>query len=471
MAKTILLADDSVTIQKVVELTFMDQDYQVTATGDGTSALEQLPALGPHLVIADVHMPGADGYEVCRQTKERHPEIPVLLLVGTFEQFDEAKAAAVGADGHLKKPFDSQDLLSQVESLIARSGAAEAAPPPAAAWPTAMPPAEADVFGAAQPLVGNLEPPSLETSAAPAGDVWGALPGAGLPGAGLPGAGLPDAGLPDAGLPAVEAAPVAEPEAPAFTTSPVDDFAASPPMADLDQDVTDTAAVDLGAIGTAPEPPAFGLVPPAEVESVDELPAAVPMAAPMAAEPEPAALVEKLEAPSLELPSLEAPSLEAPPIEDFAPFDDEPAVEEAPEPWAPVMEPEPLMEAAPEAAEVVDEPAFDEPAFDEPIAAEPAAVAPAVEEPESEDSAVAEPAAEEPAVAEPVAEAAVAEPATPAAANGSGPLSDDDVERIARRVAELMGEKALQDVAWEVLPDLAEVIIKERIRELESQVV
>ena len=70
MAKTILLADDSVTIQKVVELTFMDQDYQVVATGNGTSALEQLAELGPDLVIADVHMPGADGYEVCRQTKD-----------------------------------------------------------------------------------------------------------------------------------------------------------------------------------------------------------------------------------------------------------------------------------------------------------------------------------------------------------------------------------------------------------------
>ena len=62
MAKTILLADDSLTIQKVVELTFMDQDYQVFAVGDGQSALNRWAESRPDVVIADVHMPGADGY-------------------------------------------------------------------------------------------------------------------------------------------------------------------------------------------------------------------------------------------------------------------------------------------------------------------------------------------------------------------------------------------------------------------------
>ena len=129
MAKTILLADDSVTIQKVVELTFMDENYRVVATGDGSEALEKLAEVDPDVVIADVHMPGADGYEVCEKIKALRPATPVLLLVGTFEQFDESKATAAGADAHLKKPFDSQDLLDLVESLMSRSTAdADAAP-------------------------------------------------------------------------------------------------------------------------------------------------------------------------------------------------------------------------------------------------------------------------------------------------------------------------------------------------------
>jgi DNA-binding response OmpR family regulator len=120
MNKTILLADDSVTIRKVVELTFMDEDFELIAVGSGTEALERFDR-GIDLVIADVHMPGATGYEVCRQVKEESANTPVLLLAGTFEEFDEGAASEAGADDFLKKPFDSQDLLNRVRELLERS--------------------------------------------------------------------------------------------------------------------------------------------------------------------------------------------------------------------------------------------------------------------------------------------------------------------------------------------------------------
>ncbi|MEE8278795.1 MAG: response regulator [Thermoanaerobaculia bacterium] len=126
MSKTILLADDSLTIQKVVELTFMEEDYEVVAVSNGDEALAQLGELTPALVIADVHMPGASGLEVCRKVKESHPGVPVLLLVGTFETFDESQVEASGADGHLKKPFDSQELLRLAERLVEGTGTQEA---------------------------------------------------------------------------------------------------------------------------------------------------------------------------------------------------------------------------------------------------------------------------------------------------------------------------------------------------------
>jgi CheY-like chemotaxis protein len=122
MSKTILLADDSLTIQKVVELTFMEEDFDVVSVSDGDHALAKLEELIPALVIADVHMPGASGYEVCSQVKALHPRVPVLLLVGTFETFDEEEASAAGADSHLKKPFDSQELLQIVEGLVGTTG-------------------------------------------------------------------------------------------------------------------------------------------------------------------------------------------------------------------------------------------------------------------------------------------------------------------------------------------------------------
>ena len=102
----------------------MDEDYEVRAVSNGDEAVALLSSLNPDFVIADVHMPGANGYEVCRRAKQSRPDRPVLLLVGTFEPFDEGQARAAGADSHLKKPFDSQELLQRVEELLASAGSA-----------------------------------------------------------------------------------------------------------------------------------------------------------------------------------------------------------------------------------------------------------------------------------------------------------------------------------------------------------
>ena len=147
MSRTVLLADDSVTIQKVVELTFLEHDLDVVAVGSGDDALARLQKLDPALVIADVHMPGADGFEVCREVKKRDSKIPVLLLVGTFEPFDPDQVEACGAQGFLKKPFDSQELLRVSLGLVGQAagepGAAPAeavqASPPAPSQPPAQP--------------------------------------------------------------------------------------------------------------------------------------------------------------------------------------------------------------------------------------------------------------------------------------------------------------------------------------------
>jgi len=235
MTRTILLADDSVTIQKVVELTFLDEDFKVVTVGDGAEAIGRLEETRPDLVIADVHMPGADGYEVAETVGRVLPGTPVILLVGTFEVFDADRAARAGATEHLKKPFDSQELLRRVKDLLA----------------------------AAPPVTPRFESPAV---------------------------------------------PALEPEAPIFVPE-----------------------VELPDLAPAPEEPVAAYEPP-----------------PFAAIPEPAA--------------------------------------------------------------------------------------------------------------------------APAAATAAGALSDADVDRIARRVVELIGGDVVRDVAWEVVPDLAEVLLQARIRELEASV-
>lgn len=134
--RKLLLADDSVTIQKVVNLTFADEGIEVIAVGDGNSAVTAFADTKPDIVLADVNMPGLSGYEVCERIRGGGPKsgVPVILLVGSFEQFDQARAAHAGANAHITKPFQSiRQLVTMVTELLADA----AAPIPAPAASTA----------------------------------------------------------------------------------------------------------------------------------------------------------------------------------------------------------------------------------------------------------------------------------------------------------------------------------------------
>lgn len=119
--RRLLLADDSVTIQKVVNLTFADEGIEVFAVSDGNEAVDRLLEISPDLIMADVNMPGISGYQVCeriRQT-EKFKRTPVILLVGSFEPFDEEEARRVGASDYLTKPFQSiRQLVNKVSDLL-----------------------------------------------------------------------------------------------------------------------------------------------------------------------------------------------------------------------------------------------------------------------------------------------------------------------------------------------------------------
>jgi CheY-like chemotaxis protein len=120
MPKKLLLADDSVTIQRVIELTFSGEDVQVLAVSDGEEAIARIPAEKPDIILADIGMPKRSGYEVSAFVKGR-PElahIPVLLLAGAFEPVDEAKAKEAGCDGVLVKPFEPQHVIARVRELL-----------------------------------------------------------------------------------------------------------------------------------------------------------------------------------------------------------------------------------------------------------------------------------------------------------------------------------------------------------------
>jgi len=120
MGCKLLLADDSITIQKVVGIIFANEDYDLTVVGNGTVALEKAREIIPDIILADALMPGNNGYEVCEEVRKDPAlsHIPLLLMTGAFEPFDEDKARRCGADDFITKPFESQHLITKVKTLL-----------------------------------------------------------------------------------------------------------------------------------------------------------------------------------------------------------------------------------------------------------------------------------------------------------------------------------------------------------------
>ncbi len=166
MSKKLLLADDSITIQKVIGITFASEDVALAISDNGDAALEMARAERPDLILADVLMPGKNGYELCEavKTDPRFSAVPVLLLTGTFEPFDEDKARACGADAWIAKPFESQALIDKVQELLALAPE-QLARPAAAGSADAVPLSREE---AAEPLDQGQD----ETAAAAEG-IWG----------------------------------------------------------------------------------------------------------------------------------------------------------------------------------------------------------------------------------------------------------------------------------------------------------
>lgn len=120
MTRKILLAEDSITIRKVFELTFQHSGVAITTVDNGEDAVRLAGELSPDLVIADVSLPGKDGFQVASEVKALPfpAPIPVLVLAGSIAPFDEERFRASGADGVVFKPFEAQQLFDRVESIL-----------------------------------------------------------------------------------------------------------------------------------------------------------------------------------------------------------------------------------------------------------------------------------------------------------------------------------------------------------------
>ncbi len=173
MTRTLLLADGSVTIQRVMELTFAHENIRVMSAPDGRRAIQLLESEQPDIVLADVDLPEVDGYALAAHIRRvpRLKDVPVLLLAGAFEPIDQARAREVGSDGVITKPFEPQVVINRVRELIEqRDRMAAPAPARGAAGQDSqapLRPAAVVPAAAAEPVKPQLVDPAYPRQAAP----------------------------------------------------------------------------------------------------------------------------------------------------------------------------------------------------------------------------------------------------------------------------------------------------------------
>jgi len=130
MRRTILVADDSPTIRRLVTQIFADANFHIIEVNNGDAAIKSFEEVRPSVVLADIYMPGRNGYQVCEYIRN-HPQLghtPVILLVGAFDAFDDEAAKKAGATASITKPFQPSVLIDLVTSILPADAAATEMP-------------------------------------------------------------------------------------------------------------------------------------------------------------------------------------------------------------------------------------------------------------------------------------------------------------------------------------------------------
>jgi CheY-like chemotaxis protein len=471
MRKTLLLADDSVTIQKVVGITFANEDVELVTVDNGDEALSRAREIRPDLVLADVAMPGLSGYELCRSMRQ-DPElapIPVLLLTGTFETFDEQRAAQVGASGHIAKPFEAQALIDRVHALLEEAALASPSPSipdafprverpgPERHAPIAASPEEPEVVEddapaphpldvhPESPLPPPLDPPWSEESEISADDLREEPPGERFLGATMSEGSQPPS-----------PAPAREPILGETTVPPI------PRVPEPELDSQDSWSQDFEAQLQFAEPEA---VPPGETQEPTRVHAPPDVALDPIEEPQ--------REPALE-PRLPQP-LPQPPLAPAAPEPGSEALEEAPEeeepnlPWAEALEEEPMGAPRESGGEFPEADALFEDSLrfaDEQDESAPTLDPEFSETRTSEESTPPTGSEQEARLSEEWPE----EPVTPAPQDASIPkvTAEETAYASVESLDPEVLRQALEKVAWEAFGSLSQEVVREVVRKVEE---
>jgi CheY-like chemotaxis protein len=430
MLKKLLLAEDSLTIRKVFELALSRSGIAITAVDNGEDAVRLAGEISPDLVVADLTLPGKNGYAVASELRamEKTEKIPVLILSGTMVPIDEARFKASGAKGVLFKPFESRELTEKVELLLREVAAV---PVPTEPKETA---AEDERWDFSD-ILDEVEAEEGKTAAPVAVAREERPPGAVLAGGAKTPAAFNEF---DVSLDEIEGGG--------------DDSSVEPPP-EGSATVTRVEHIEGGITGDSP-PPVTDLSPTLDaVEEIEE--------------------IENLEDVEVPLPPADLASTETPAALRILPASTEPSISSAVSPGAPV--PPPGIAAPPEPpAEGIPAPApTPGPVVEEPLQAPPVAAHHVVGEslplpPPAFSAAPADlPRPMDPALRELFNERA-AEIFRAVASEAVEKVMWEMSDRLAAEFSARLRE-SVEAVAWEVIPATAEALIREEIARIRDQ--
>ena len=130
MMDKILVADDDLNICELLRLYLEKEGFEVVMAHDGEEAVAKFESEKPSLILLDIMMPKLDGWQVCRQIRQKS-DCPIIMLTAKGETFDKVLGLELGADDYVVKPFDTKEIVARIKAVLRRSSPTPAKPEPA----------------------------------------------------------------------------------------------------------------------------------------------------------------------------------------------------------------------------------------------------------------------------------------------------------------------------------------------------
>jgi len=119
--KKVLLVEDDITIVEALSSALTFHDYSVISTDNSENGYEKFISEKPDLLILDINLPGADGFELCRKIRKEDQSIPVILLTARVQESDKLLGFELGADDYVTKPFSAKELIARIRAVLKRA--------------------------------------------------------------------------------------------------------------------------------------------------------------------------------------------------------------------------------------------------------------------------------------------------------------------------------------------------------------